>query len=50
MDDKEWAQLMLTEQRRRLKGQIGAALVVSITLLLTFVALWCLIEMLVTGV
>lgn len=49
-DNKEWTQLMIVEQRRRLRGQIGAVIIISVTALFTIVALWCLIEMSTKGV
>lgn len=45
-DDKEWAQLMASEQRRHLVTKIGAVTIIGITVLLTGTALYCLIDML----
>lgn len=44
-DNKQWAEHMLKEQRRKLTTQIGAILVVWFTVTASAVALYCLIDM-----
>lgn len=44
-DNKQWAELMLKEQRGKLTTQIGAILVVWFIVVTSAVALYCLIDM-----